>query len=168
MRTNVLFATCCRNLILRILPVLLVVGIVGCSTTPELTPQVQTQHPELIQYALSLQGIPYRYGKESPEEGFDCSGFVKHVYGRYGIPLPRSAIAMATVLPPIPPYELRPGDLVFFNTSGKTYSHVGIFINDDMFIHAPSQRTGRVLVSNLNNSYWRRHFVGARRPGSNY
>ena len=74
---------------------------------------------------------------------------------------------MASVLPSISPYELRPGDLVFFNTSGKTYSHVGIFINEDKFIHAPSQRTGRVLVSNLNNSYWRRHYVGARRPALN-
>lgn len=167
MRTNVLFATFCRNLIPQIIPALLVVGIIGCSTTPELTPQVQTQPSELVQYALSLQGIPYRYGKESPEEGFDCSGFVKHVYGRYGIALPRSANAMASVLPPISPYELRPGDLVFFNTSGKTYSHVGIFVNDDKFIHAPSQRTGRVLVSNLTNSYWQKRFVGARRPSSN-
>ena len=156
-----------RHLSPRIFSLVMLACLIGCSTTPEYQPQVQTQSPELVQYALSLQGIPYRYGKETPEEGFDCSGFVKHVYGRYGMALPRSANSMATVLPSISPYELRPGDLVFFNTSGKTYSHVGIFINEDKFIHAPSQRTGRVLVSNLTNSYWRRHFVGARRPGLN-
>ena len=164
MQTYNLLATIHNYLIPRILPALLTAALIGCSTTPEFKPQIQTQQPDLVQYALSLQGIPYRYGKETPEEGFDCSGFVKHVYGRYGILLPRSASAMATVLPSISQYDIRSGDLVFFNTSGKRYSHVGIFINDDKFIHAPSQRTGRVLVSNLNNSYWQKRFVGARRP----
>jgi cell wall-associated NlpC family hydrolase len=165
MRTYNLLASFLSYLIPRIIPVLLAAALIGCSTTPEFKPQIQTQQPDVVQYALSLQGIPYRYGKETPEEGFDCSGFVKHVYGRYGILLPRSASAMATVLPPISPGEIRSGDLLFFNTSGKTYSHVGIFIDDDKFIHAPSQRTGRVLVSSMNNSYWQKRFVGARRPG---
>lgn len=163
MRTNNLLASFHSYLIQRILSALLTAALIGCTTTPEFKPQIQTQQPDLVQYALSLKGIPYRYGKETPEEGFDCSGFVKHVYGKYGILLPRSAAAMAMVLSPISPYEIRSGDLVFFNTSGKLYSHVGIFINDDKFIHAPSQRTGRVLVSNLNNSYWQKRFVGARR-----
>ncbi|MSS76436.1 MAG: NlpC/P60 family protein, partial [Methyloglobulus sp.] len=93
-----------------------------------------------------------------------CSGFVRHVFGRHGVWLPRTVREMASALPTVPNYELRSGDLVFFNTSGKTYSHVGIFIDEDKFIHAPSQRTGRVLVSSLNNSYWRQRFVGVRRP----
>lgn len=152
-----------RYLLVRILPVLAVMALIGCASTPEIQPQLQSQQP-LINYALSLQGIPYRYGKETPEEGFDCSGFVKHVFGRHGVWLPRTVREMASALPTVPNYELRSGDLVFFNISGKTYSHVGIFINEDKFIHAPSQRTGRVLVSSLNNSYWRQRFVGVRRP----
>jgi cell wall-associated NlpC family hydrolase len=152
-----------RYLLVRILLVLAVAALVGCASTPEIQPQLQSQQP-LINYALSLQGIPYHYGKETPEEGFDCSGFVKHVYGRHGIRLPRTVQEMAAALPAVPNYELRSGDLVFFNTSGKTYSHVGIFVNDDKFIHAPSQRTGRILVSSMNNSYWRQRFVGVRRP----
>ncbi len=137
--------------------------IAGCASTPEIKP-VQQEKPALIQYALSLQGTPYRYGKETPEEGFDCSGFVKHVYGKQGVRLPRTVNEMASALPFVPKYEIQSGDLVFFNTSGKPYSHVGIFIKDDKFIHAPSRRTGHVLVSSLNNSYWRKRFVGARRP----
>jgi cell wall-associated NlpC family hydrolase len=152
-----------RYPLVRILLVLAVAALIGCASTPEIQPQLQSQQP-LINYALSLQGIPYRYGKETPEEGFDCSGFVKHVYGRHGVWLPRTVREMASALPTVPNYELRSGDLVFFNTGGKTYSHVGIFINDDKFIHAPSQRTGRVLVSSMNNSYWRQRFVGVRRP----
>lgn len=152
-----------RYLVVRILPVLAVMALIGCASTPEIQPQLQSQQP-LINYALSLQGIPYRHGKETPEEGFDCSGFVKHVFGRHGVWLPRTVREMASALPTVPNYELRSGDLVFFNISGKTYSHVGIFINEDKFIHAPSQRTGRVLVSSLNNSYWRQRFVGVRRP----
>jgi cell wall-associated NlpC family hydrolase len=148
-----------RYPLVRIVLVLAVAVLGGCASTPE----VQPQQP-LVSYALSLQGIPYRYGKETPEEGFDCSGFVKHVYGRHGVWLPRTVVEMASALPIVPDYELRSGDLVFFNTSGRTYSHVGIFINDDKFIHAPSKRTGRVLVSSMNNSYWRQRFVGVRRP----
>lgn len=149
---------------LRCLLLLVLFSLVGCSTTPEIKPQIQSQQSPLIEYALSLQGTPYRWGKETPEEGFDCSGFVMHVYSKYGVRLPRTARAMASALPSVPKYELRSGDLVFFNTSGKKYSHVGIFINHDKFIHAPSRRTGRVLVSSLNNSYWRKRFMGVRRP----
>jgi len=135
----------------------------GCASTPEIKP-VEQKPSSLIQYALSLQGAPYRYGEETPERGFDCSGFVQHVYAKHGIWLPRTVSEMASDLPSASKYDLRSGDLVFFNTSGKTFSHVGIFINDDKFIHAPSRRTGRVLVSSMNNNYWRKRFVGVRRP----
>ncbi len=138
--------------------------LVGCASTPEIKPVPQQRRPALIEDALSLQGVPYRYGKESPQEGFDCSGFVKYVYGKQGVLLPRTVKEMASTLPPVSKYDIRSGDLVFFNTSGKTYSHVGIFIQDDKFIHAPSHRTGHVLVSSMNNSYWRKRYVGARRP----
>jgi cell wall-associated NlpC family hydrolase len=136
----------------------------GCASVPEIKPAAQSQSP-VITYALSLQGVPYRYGKASPEEGFDCSGFVKHVYEKQGITLPRTVRDMASSLPPISKNDVHSGDLVFFNTSGKSFSHVGIYVNDDKFVHAPSQRTGRVLVSSLKNRYWHKHYTGARRPG---
>jgi len=135
----------------------------GCASVPEIKPAAQSQ-PSVITYALSLQGVPYRYGKDSPEEGFDCSGFVKHVYEKQGITLPRTVRDMASSLPQISKNDVHSGDLVFFNTSGKSFSHVGIYVNDDKFIHAPSQRTGKVLVSSLKNHYWHKHYTGARRP----
>jgi cell wall-associated NlpC family hydrolase len=69
-------------------------------------------------------------------------------------------------LPKIEKNDLRSGDLVFFNTNGGRYSHVGLLVKDDDFIHAPSRLTGKVLVSSLNNSYWQKHFTGVRRPGT--
>jgi len=142
---------------------LAVVLFSGCASVPEIKPALQQQSP-IITYALSLQGVPYRYGKESPEEGFDCSGFVKHVYEKQGIILPRTVRAMATSLPQVPKSDVHTGDLVFFNTSGKSFSHVGIYVDNDKFVHAPSQRTGRVLVSSLKNQYWQKHYIGVRRP----
>jgi len=136
----------------------------GCASVPEIKPILVQKRSPVISYALSLQGVPYRYGKESPSEGFDCSGFVKHVYEHHGISLPRTTKEMAQALPPIPKSYLQPGDLVFFNTNGKPFSHVGIYVDHDDFIHAPSRRTGKVLVSSLNNRYWRKHFTGIRRP----
>ena len=144
---------------------MVIAWLVGCTSTPPLKPIIPTQqHSALVNYALSLQGIPYRYGKSSPEEGFDCSGFVKHVYEHHGISLPRTAKEMANSLNPIPPAQIHPGDLLFFNTSGVPFSHVGIYVKDDSFIHAPSRRTGKVLVSSLKNKYWRKRFIAARRP----
>jgi cell wall-associated NlpC family hydrolase len=145
-----------------LLPVAIVL-FSGCASVPEIKSAVQRQSP-VIPYALSLQGAAYHYGKDSPEEGFDCSGFVKHVYGKQGIVLPRTVKEMALSLPQIPKNEVLSGDLVFFNTNDKSISHVGIYVNNDKFIHAPSRRTGRVLVSSLKNQYWHKHYVAARRP----
>ncbi len=134
----------------------------GCASLPETQPSVD--YSPMLSYALSLQGRPYRYGKSSPEEGFDCSGFVKHVYEHQGISLPRTVQGMAQSLNQVPKDDLHSGDLVFFNTDGKPFSHVGIYVNDDNFIHASSQRTGKVLVSSLKNRYWGERFICARRP----
>ncbi len=134
----------------------------ACASVPEIKPAVW-QSP-VISYALSLQGVPYRYGKDSPEEGFDCSSFVRHVYEKQGIVLPRTVKDMALSLPKIKKNDVLSGDLVFFNTHGKAISHVGIYVNNDKFVHAPSRRTGRVLVSSLKNQYWHKHYIGARRP----
>lgn len=159
------FAYSKRNYYIWLLLGGIVFFIAGCSSTPDIKPAIPEQaNQPVIDYALSLQGTPYVYGKASPEEGFDCSGFVMHVYGQHGVKLPRTAREMARALPPVTKAEMRSGDLVFFNTNGNTYSHVGIFLNADKFIHAPSKRTGYVLISSLNNSYWRRHFTGIRRP----
>jgi cell wall-associated NlpC family hydrolase len=138
----------------------------GCASVPEKVPEIKpTAHQSpIITYALSLQGVPYRYGKDSPEEGFDCSGFVKHVYEKQGITLPRTVKDMALSLPQIPKDEVHSGDLLFFNTNGKSFSHVGIYVNNDKFVHAPSRLTGKVLVSSLKNQYWHKHYIGARRP----
>lgn len=158
---------------LRLLSVSLPILLVGCAGTPEnqaQPPQAVApsgRRPPAVNYALSLQGAPYRYGKESPEEGFDCSGFVRHVYRRHGIVLPRTTRQMAAALPPISKHAVQSGDLVFFNTDGNAFSHVGIYIDDSQFIHAPSERTGSVIVSNLKNHYWKKHFTGVRRPSLN-
>ena len=144
-----------------VLPMLLA----SCASVQESKPLVATNpHPQVVNYALSLQGAPYRYGKDNPRDGFDCSGFVRHVYQKTGINLPHNAKDMALTLPEIPLQAITPGDLVFFDINGKAYSHVGIYIKNNNFIHAPSQRTGKVMVSNLNTPYWQKHFVGARRP----
>jgi cell wall-associated NlpC family hydrolase len=152
-----------KKIFFRFSLLLILALLAGCASTPEIK-SVEHKQPPIVEYALSLQGAPYRWGKESPEEGFDCSGFVMYVYGKHGIRLPRTAREMAHALPPIPKYDLRSGDLVFFNTRGPRYSHVGIYINHGKFIHAPNRRIGKVMVSSMDSGYWRKHFVGVRRP----
>ena len=136
----------------------------GCASLPE--PQPSVNYSPMLSYALSLQGTPYRYGKSSPKEGFDCSGFVKHVYEHQGILLPRTVQEMgqSRMLTEVPKNELHSGDLVFFNIDGKPFSHVGIYVNNDDFIHAPSQSSGKVMLSSLKNRYWGGRFSCARRP----
>lgn len=145
---------------------LLITLVTGCASAPEpkTSPVTMTVRPQLVNDALSLQGAPYRYGKDSPQEGFDCSGFVRYVYQRQGISLPRTAKDMALSLAQVPKQAVHSGDLVFFDINGEPFSHVGIYVNNDQFIHAPSRRTGRVLVSSLKNQYWQKHFIGVRRP----
>jgi cell wall-associated NlpC family hydrolase len=138
----------------------------GCASDSEVAPityQQQTSSP-VVNYALSLQGAPYHYGSDNPQDGFDCSGFVYHVYQRHGINLPRRTEDMANQLPPVEKDALHSGDLLFFDTNGNTFSHVGLYIDGDNFIHASSSKTGKVLVSSLKNNYWQQHFVGVRRP----
>jgi cell wall-associated NlpC family hydrolase len=123
--------------------------------------QVKTQ--EVLIKALSLTGIKYTWGGKSPETGFDCSGFVSYVFRHaVNLSLPASALALSQIGKTVTKNELQPGDLVFFNTLQSTFSHVGIYIGDNKFIHAP--RTGRtVSVASLKNSYWASHFTGAQR-----
>ncbi|BBL72414.1 hypothetical protein MoryE10_30200 [Methylogaea oryzae] len=117
----------------------------------------------MVTEALRLQGQPYRYGGETPEEGFDCSGLVQYVYARHGVRLPRDTQSMAQQLPEVSTGQRQPGDLLFFNTEGKPFSHVGLYIGEDSFVHAP--RNGRqVMRSSLAQPYWLTRLVGVRRP----
>ena len=115
-------------------------------------------------YAISLVGSPYRLGGTSPDTGLDCSGFVDHVFQQIaGIRLPHESRAISEATQPLDRSDLRPGDLVFFNTLNQAYSHVGIYLGDDRFVHATSSRTGSVMISRLSDRYWHERFDGARR-----
>ena len=118
---------------------------------------------ELVMQAMGLLGVPYKRGGTSEEKGFDCSGFVRHMYEKsVGLVLPRSAEEQAKVTEEISRSELKPGDLVFFNTLKRTFSHVGIYVGDGKFIHAP--RPGKaVRVDDMREAYWQQRFNGARR-----
>ena len=137
----------------------------GEAAPPGLFSQVRTRASDLVMSALNFLGVPYRFGGESEEQGFDCSGFTRHVFElTLGLVLPRRSNEQATAagLVAVPRDELAPGDLVFFNTLRHAFSHVGIYVGDGKFIHAP--RTGStVRVEDMRGSYWARRFDGARR-----
>jgi len=117
----------------------------------------------LTSYARSLIGVHYKYGGNSPEIGFDCSGFVDHVFRHtLKINLPRSSGEISRIGQPVNMRNLRAGDLVFFNTLQHKFSHVGIYLGDDRFIHAPSSG-GSVRTENMLDPYWKTHYDGARR-----
>lgn len=118
---------------------------------------------DLVGTAMGFLGVPYRRGGNSAESGFDCSGFVRAVYAQtVGLVLPRRANEQAAATDTIEKRDLQPGDLVFFNTMRRTFSHVGIYVGDGKFVHAP--RSGaKVRVEDMDSSYWKRRFDGARR-----
>jgi cell wall-associated NlpC family hydrolase len=116
-----------------------------------------------VNQALQAVGVKYRYGGRSPVTGFDCSGLVTHVYERaWGLSLPAGTAALSKAGRAIKAKDLRPGDLVFYNTRNRPFSHVGIYAGDGHFIHAPKPG-GRVRVESTSSSYWRARFNGARR-----
>lgn len=119
---------------------------------------------EIPLYAISLIGTPYKYGGKSPESGMDCSGFVGHVFKQTtGTQLPPSARQISQHGQPLQSGELQPGDLVFFNTLNRAFSHVGIYLGENRFVHSTSSSTARVMVSDMNDRYWSKRFDGARR-----
>lgn len=119
---------------------------------------------DIPMYAVSLVGTPYRLGGSDPQQGLDCSGFVNHVFRRTaGLQLPRESQAISQVGLELDPAELQPGDLVFFNTLDRPFSHVGIYLGDNRFVHAASSRSGGVMLSSLSDRYWSLRFEGARR-----
>ncbi|MEN9418856.1 MAG: hypothetical protein RI988_2476, partial [Pseudomonadota bacterium] len=127
--------------------------------------QVRDRASEMVMAAMNFLGVPYRRGGSSFEQGFDCSGFTRHVFEMsIGLVLPRRVDeqASASGLFKVGREELRPGDLVFFNTLRRTFSHVGIYVGDGKFIHAP--RAGsQVRIEDMRQAYWARRFTGARR-----
>lgn len=118
---------------------------------------------EIGLFALSLVGIDYRYGGDTPDRGLDCSGLIRYVFQQVtGVTLPRTAKELSRIGKDIRTTELEPGDLVFFNTRRFAFSHVGIYLGNDRFIHAPS-RGGEVGVASLASAYWQKRYNGARR-----
>lgn len=153
-------------------PIFLSALLSGCATTekpvaalsiPKPLPAIQNN---AANEALKLQGHPYVFGGESPTEGFDCSGLVYYIYQKQGVKLPRDTSSLVSQLPSVQLDQRQPGDLLFFSLDTKPLSHVGIYVGHDKFVHAPSARTGRVMLSDLNQPYWRDRFAAVRRPHS--
>lgn len=169
-------------------PVLIVVAVAaallqGCATTPApsstsravpgsprvLLPSAGTsrlsadQARDATVYALGLVGTPYRYGGNTPESGFDCSGLIAHVYRHAaGVASPRSTAGLQNWGSDVPLEELRSGDLVLFGAS-RTVTHAGIFVGNDRFVHAPSTG-GQVRLERFSMPYWSQRLLAVRRP----
>ena len=151
--------------------VLAMLMLAGCSTAPK-APQgdrsARQGKPEAdigasaAQNALAMRGKPYRYGGYTPQ-GFDCSGLVHYSYGRAGAQLPRNTNGLWSRSRSVSTGDLRPGDLLFFHQEGKSNSHVGIYVGNRRFVHAPSSGK-QVSTASLADPYWRDHFSAARRP----
>lgn len=125
--------------------------------------RVKSRTSELVVSAMGFLGVPYRRGGSSAETGFDCSGFVKAMYEQtLGLVLPRRANEQAAATRKIDRQELQPGDLVFFNTLRRAFSHVGIYVGDGKFIHSPKPGA-QVRVEDMGVPYWSKRFDGARR-----
>lgn len=138
-------------------------GSVRRAEVPPPDAAVPASAREIILHALALIGVPYRYGGSDPETGLDCSGLVRHVVAKVaGLKLPGDAKRISEFGAPVDWADMQPGDLVFFNTLRRPYSHVGIYLGNQRFIHAPS--TGGVVeVVSLTQRYWQQRYDGARR-----
>ena len=163
---------------MRLTPVLAALSLLGgCAQYPAKDNALQSEYyraprgmeqsaayrSELLLRALALVGVQYKFGGNSPATGFDCSGLVQYLFGEVlGLPLPRSAQEMSKVGDEVGADELHPGDLVFFNTLRQPFSHVGIYLGERRFIHAPTSG-GRVEIVNMTHRYWQRRYNGARR-----
>jgi cell wall-associated NlpC family hydrolase len=141
------------------------VSATTASAAPAFVEQVKHRASDMVITALNFLGVPYRRGGNTPDGGFDCSGFTRQVFETsLGLVLPRRADeqAKARGLVAVKRDELQPGDLVFFNTLRRTFSHVGIYVGEGRFIHAPKPG-GEVRVESMNFAYWAKRFTGARR-----
>ena len=135
------------------------------ATEPGMIRQARDMASDLVLSAMNFLGVPYRRGGNSVDEGFDCSGFTRHIFeSTIGLVLPRRADQQAehSALLAVKREELRPGDLVFFNTMRRAFSHVGIYMGEGKFIHAP-RTGGQVRIEDMRQAYWSQRFNGARR-----
>ncbi len=157
----------------------LLLALGGCAGTRTLEPASKAMEPRdaapatgsdrspdtarstVARVATEMVGVPYRYGGTSPKEGFDCSGLVFYSYARAGLSVPRNSIDLFKAAEKIPLEAAREGDLVFFQDQ-RRLSHVGIYLGDGRFVHAPSSGS-TVRVSTLDSAYYRRHLVGVGR-----
>ncbi len=158
----------------RYLIVLLVLLLGACASTdrqdadsayrtPDTAPTAPGAGQEFALRALGYIGVPYRWGGVSPNTGFDCSGLIRYVYSQLtGQSLPYNSYQLSGIGDTVDREQLQPGDLVFFNTMRQPFSHVGIYLGDARFVHAPSTG-GHVKISNMNNRYWQHRYNGARR-----
>lgn len=150
----------------------LLIGGIGASVAAEQARKPEEQSflerytnvaQDVILQGLKLVGVRYRWGGNDEDSGLDCSGFVRLVFkDSIGAALPRTAREMSEVGEKIDPNELKPGDLVFFNTMRRTFSHVGIYLGDNHFLHAP-RKGAEVRVESMDSNYWMSRYNGARR-----
>lgn len=154
-------------------PLLLCLGLnIGSACANGIAPAVAADRPaaaprppatEVVVRGLSLIDTPYRFGGTTRETGLDCSALVQKVYREaIGLQLPRTTRGLARSGDKVSRKDLQPGDLVFFNTRRRAFSHVGIYLGGNRFLHAPS-RGGKVRVERLSVAYWAKRFNGARR-----
>jgi cell wall-associated NlpC family hydrolase len=148
------------------LPLILLFVTACASTSTPSGPSAAVRAPEAkatraAEVALSMVGKPYRYGGSTPK-GFDCSGLVNYSFAQVGVSVSRETGTLREEAVLVRVSALRRGDLVFFDQEGKKYSHVGIYVGDGRFVHAPSSG-GKVRIDSLEAEYWRRHLVEARR-----
>lgn len=120
--------------------------------------------PEAALRAVALIGVPYRWGGSLPATGLDCSGLVHHVFAEIGLATPRDTRGLSRAGVTVSRRHLQPGDLVFFNTLRRAYSHVGIYLGENRFVHAPSAGA-EVRIESMDTSYWHKRYNGARRLG---
>jgi len=138
-------------------------GVVAAREWPVVTPEDPARANAVLMRAIGLVGVPYRWGGNTPEGGFDCSGLVNYVFRDMAdLKLPRTSRDLAAMQgPKIEPQRLAAADLVFFGNAG-TVTHVGIYVGEGRFVHAPSTG-GTVRLDHLDSTYWRAHYTGARR-----
>ncbi|MGQ5522497.1 C40 family peptidase [Chitinimonas sp. PSY-7] len=118
---------------------------------------------DIMLQALGLIGVTYRWGGSTPESGLDCSGFIRYVFQQaLNIALPHNAFAISRLGEDVKKEALKPGDLVFFNTLGRKFSHVGIYLGDDRFIHSP-RKGSKVQIVRITDAYWAKRYNGGRR-----
>ena len=148
-------------------PALTGLDIQAVGSSSSLIERAATRASATVSQALELIGIRYRRGGTSPETGFDCSGLIDHVFKEgFGLILPHNALGIAKAAEKIKPDDLQPGDLVFFNTMRRAFSHVGIYLGDSQFLHAP-RNGGEVRIEDMREHYWAKRFNGARRVAGN-